>query len=120
MVSSILVSIFWPAAALGIYTLSGVVIQIRTHQGFGVMRIIFIAVLVANLRGIWISASWPEPAREDPTAQPHLTLFDRISDRLPAILWPRLRWLFYVLALLEILGLTMFLFPIGSGAGLPA
>jgi hypothetical protein len=106
--------------ALALYTLSGVVLQMGANQGFGVMRILFMATLLANVRGIWISASWPKPVPEDTPEQTALTFFDKVSDRLPALLWPRLKWLFYILAALEILGLAAMLFPIGSGTGLPA
>jgi hypothetical protein len=90
--------------ALSMYTLSGISIQLRSHQGFGVLRILFIAVLLANVRGIWISAAWPEP-EPDPHPLTAPSLFDRMSDRLPGILWPRTAWLFYILAALEVLGL---------------
>lgn len=102
--------------ALVLYTLSGVALQMRTGQGFGAMRFIFMAVLLANARGIWLSAAWPE-ASVDSTSTAFMTFFDRVSDRLPAILWPRLFWLFYILAALELVGLCTMLFPISPGSG---
>src|SRR5215467_13878026 len=37
------------AIALALYTLSGFALQVTTNQGFSIMRIIFIAVLLANV-----------------------------------------------------------------------
>lgn len=102
--------------ALVFYSLSGVAIQVRTGQGFGAMRFIFMAILLANVRGIWLSAAWPEP-EPDPAPPSTMTFLDRISDRLPSILWPRMAWLFYVLAVFELLGLGMIMFPIAPGTG---
>lgn len=99
-----------------LYALSGLAIQIRTGQGFGIMWIIFTAILLANVRGIWLSAGWPDP-EPDATPSASMTFLDRVSDRLPAILWPRLIWLFYILAALEVLGLCMLLLPISPGTG---
>ena len=103
--------------ALTTYTLGDVALQLRAQQGFGIVRIIFIAVLLANVRGIWLSASWPEPVPE-PDAPAPLTFFDWISDRLPFFLSPRMAWLFYILAALELLGLSAILFPIAPNTGL--
>ena len=102
--------------ALVLYSLSGVAIQMRSGQGFGAMRFIFMAILLANARGIWLSAGWPKP-EPDPTPSSSMTFFDRVSDRLPAVLWPRMVWLFYILAVLELLGLCMMLFPIAADTG---
>lgn len=104
-------------AAFAAYLLSGLVMQRYGGNGFGIARIIFLALLFANIRGSWKSAAWP---RTDPeAASPRLsqTFGDRIVNRVPAVLWPRTRYLFYVLAVLEILILLVALFvPLGAPA----
>jgi hypothetical protein len=102
--------------AFFLYALSGLAMQIRTGQGFGIMWLIFVAILLANVRGIWLSAAWPELATEPPPPGT-MTLLDRTSDRLPAMLWPRMAWLFYILTALEVVGLGLLLF---SGASRPS
>jgi hypothetical protein len=94
--------------AFFIYAFSGLALQIRTGQGFGIMWLIFVAILLANVRGIWLSAAWPES-----TLPGSMTLLDRVSDQLPAILWPRMAWLFYILAALEVVGLVMLFITAG-------
>lgn len=44
--------------AFGVYLLSGIVLQITVGQGFNIIRMIFLALLLANIRGMWLSASW--------------------------------------------------------------
>jgi hypothetical protein len=84
------------------YLLSALVLQRNTGNGFGIVTIIFLALLLANVRGNWLSASWvPDP---DSTAYPerlNQTLGDKLSDQLPMFLWPKGRFVFYVLAAVQ-------------------
>src|SRR3954447_9716094 len=45
-------------AAFSAYLLSAVVMQRYTGQGFGTVRIVFLALLLANIRGNWLAARW--------------------------------------------------------------
>lgn len=70
--------------------------------GLGVVRIIFLALLLANARGIWLSYRWERSAAEPPPVRLAQTLADKLSDQLPTFLWPKTRVLFYVFATIEV------------------
>ena len=93
-----------------VYLLSGIDVQVSGGQGFGILKSVFLALMLANIRGMWLSASWPKdgsaPFRLD------LTWRDKLSDQWPQEIWPRLEWIFYVLALLEVLALLTQLFMV--------
>jgi predicted acyltransferase len=40
------------------YLLSALVLQRYTGNGFGIVRIIFLALLFANIRGNWLATRW--------------------------------------------------------------
>ncbi|MGC4050654.1 MAG: hypothetical protein QM757_14865 [Paludibaculum sp.] len=98
------------AAFVG-YLLSGFVLQRYAGNGFGVGRIIFLALLFANIRGNWLAARWAsEEQLEYPPMRLNQTLADKLSDQLPIWLWPKVRIAFYVIAVLEITFLLLALF----------
>ncbi len=79
---------------------------------FSVLRIIFTALLLSNLRATWIASRW-KPDSEEAVLPPRLneTFFDKIADQLPQWLWPKI-WIPYyifvvVLIALFFLGLAM-------------
>ena len=100
-------------AAFLTYLLSGVLLQFNMGAGGGVVRIIFLALLFANVRGNWLSARWEKDSQE-PVASMRLseTLADKFADQLPPLLWPKGRFIFYGLAVLEIAGLLIALFTL--------
>src|SRR5882724_7885769 len=63
----------------------------------GVLRIIFAALLLSNLRGTWIAASW-KPESEEAVLPPRMneTFFDKLVDQLPPWLWPKIRIAYYI------------------------
>ena len=79
-------------------------------SGVNIVRIIFSALLLSNVRAIWLAAHW-EPGTEQTEAPPRLneTLGDKYSDQLPRWLWPKVRYLYYGFA---------FIFLILATAGL--
>ena len=88
---------------LGTFLLGAVVV-------IGVMRIVFLALLFANIRGNWLSARWAAEAAETAGMDRlNETLADKLSDQLPAILWPKARYLFYPLAVMEVVGILVLL-----------
>ncbi len=94
-------------------------IQKYAGQGFGIVRIIFLALLLANVRGMWLSARWPKTEAEPPAVRLSQTLGDKLSDQMPTFLWPRIRVLFYILAVIEVALLVLGLFaPRKLGQGL--
>jgi hypothetical protein len=88
--------------AFSAYFLSGLVLQRYTGNGFGILRIIFLALLFSNIRGNWLSARWAKDQEAVPLPRLNQTIGDKLSDQLPAFLWPKIRFLFYVLAGIEI------------------
>jgi hypothetical protein len=98
-------------SAFTVYLLSGFVLQRYAGNGFGIARIIFLALLFANIRGNWLSARWKKEL--DVAILPVSTnrsLGDRLADQLPTFLWPKTRFVFYVLAAVELAALSYSLF----------
>src|SRR5262249_22645516 len=78
-----------------------IVQQRYTGQGFGFGSLFFVVLLLANIRGIVLSARWLKTAA-DAIPRLNATLGDRPSDSLPMFLWPKTKYLLYVLATVEI------------------
>lgn len=87
-------------AAFAMYLLDGVAMQLQTGQGFGVMRLIFLALLLANVRGIWLSASFQPSESDPPPVRLNENWRDELADQWPAAIWPWGRYVFYVLTAL--------------------
>ncbi|MBY0502936.1 MAG: hypothetical protein K2X03_03435 [Bryobacteraceae bacterium] len=88
--------------ALAIYSLTTFIL-LRIGQ-FGVVRIFMMALLLANVRGIWLTARFRAEAQEPPPLPMDRTWSERLSDRLPLAVWPWGRWLFYLLLPLMLAG----------------
>jgi drug/metabolite transporter superfamily protein YnfA len=72
------------------------------------VRIIFLALLFANIRGNWLSTRWLKAARIDIVpARQSATISDKLADQLPTFLWPKVRFIFYLMAAVEIGGLFL-------------
>lgn len=65
--------------------------------GIGVVRIIVIALLVSNLRATWIADHW-KPESEEAALPPRFseTFFDKLADRWPSFIWPKVKILYYI------------------------
>ena len=78
----------------------------------GVLRIILTALLFSNMRATWLASQWT-PGSEEAALPPRFndTLMDKFADQLPSILWPPLRWVYYVFSvgylILTVIGLGM-------------
>jgi hypothetical protein len=101
------------AATLLFYYLGGVGVRERSRYaaaavllmylidtfftGIGVIRILFGALLLSNMRATWIASQW-KPDSEEAALPPRLseTMADRFADQLPQWLWPKLRIPYYV------------------------
>jgi len=98
----------------GVYALGTVLIIRNSYAGggsSGIIRFVFCALLLANVRAIWIASKWREAGNADESPAPLSdTITDKLADRLPALLWPKARWVFYALAGLEFAGLALELF----------
>ena len=69
-------------------------------SGIGVIRILFSALLLSNFRATWIAAQW-RPESEEAAMPPRLgeTWSDKFADTLPAWLWPKIRYIYYILSI---------------------
>jgi hypothetical protein len=89
------------------------------YTGPSVLRIILAAVLLSNLRATWIASSW-QPGSSEASLPPRLseTWGDKFVDKLPMLLWPKVRILYYVLSacllLLSAIGLVSILLRRGA------
>jgi hypothetical protein len=82
--------------------------------GPSVVKILFAALLLSNLRATWIASHW-SPTSEQAALPPRFneTWGDKLADQLPMWLWPKLRIPYYVLSgcflLLAVIGLLTIL-----------
>ncbi len=89
-------------AAFSANLLTALVAAIHTGVGFEVVTIIFIELLFANIRGNWVSARWEKDGQVDiASMRLNQTMGDKFADQLPTFVWPKVRFVFYVLAGLE-------------------
>jgi hypothetical protein len=65
--------------------------------GFGVLRIIIMALLLSNLRATWIAGNW-KPDSEEAVLPPRMgeTFADKFSDQWPAFIWPKVKVIYYI------------------------
>jgi hypothetical protein len=77
--------------------LASTLLLLTSSPGIGVVRIIVIALLFSNLRATWIASS-RKPESEEATLPPRMgeTFADKLSDKWPAFIWPKIKWLYYV------------------------
>lgn len=67
--------------------------------GPSVVRVILASVLLSNLRATWIASNW-HPGSSEASLPPRLsdTWGDKFVDKLPMLLWPKVRVFYYVLS----------------------
>src|SRR3984957_3990332 len=65
--------------------------------GGGVVKVIIIGLLLSNLRATWIAGNW-KPESEEAALPPRFgeTFFDKLADRWPAFIWPKVKVLYYI------------------------
>lgn len=63
----------------------------------GVVRIFISGLLLSNVRATWLASQWV-PGSEEAAIPPRFaqTIGDKFVDKLPAILWPKLRIVYYI------------------------
>lgn len=91
-------------SAFAVHLLGAMVAQRATGMGFGLVTLIILALLAANMRGIWQSSQWKRDDEIAPPERLNQTLADKLSDQMPAVIWPKIRYLQYVVAAFMILG----------------
>ncbi len=64
-----------------------------------ILRVFIAAILLSNLRAVWISSRW-KPESDEAILPPRLgeTWGDKFGDKLPMWLWPKVRIPYYVLS----------------------
>jgi hypothetical protein len=83
--------------------------------GPSIIRILFAALLLSNLRATWIAATW-RPESEDAILPPRFgeTWSDKFADQLPMWLWPKVRIPYYVFSacflVVVAIGMTLIMF----------
>jgi hypothetical protein len=77
--------------------LASFILLFATSPGIGVVKVIVIALLLSNLRATWIASGW-KPDSEEAALPPRLgeTFFDKLADKWPAFIWPKVKWLYYI------------------------
>jgi|HubBroStandDraft_5_1064220.scaffolds.fasta_scaffold01475_2 hypothetical protein len=68
--------------------------------GIGVLRILLAALLLSNMRAIWIASRW-KPDSAEAVVPPRFsdTWSDKFADQLPQFLWPKIRILYYIFSI---------------------
>jgi hypothetical protein len=95
-----------PAAAVLIFLLyvldafGSILILGGAALGNPFVKIVVVMLLLANIRATILSEKW----RGDELPERSITtLTDKVANQLPPILWPKLRWVFFVLAPLTLM-----------------
>ena len=76
--------------------------------GLGIVKIVLCALLLANFRATWMASRWkPDSAEAVPPPRWNQSWSDKFADKLPAWLWPKVRYPYYTLSVfyLGLLGL---------------
>jgi hypothetical protein len=93
-------------AAFAIYLLGQIAAIRLTGQGVGILPILFSALLLSNVRGTWLASQAAFSAGDFDRERLNETMADRIADQWPRILWPRMKWLFWLLTAIECISLV--------------
>ena len=97
------VSLMAAAMVFFVYVLDTLV-QAASFEMRGVLRIIFAAVLLSNLRATFLASRWkPVAEGEDRPTRFAETWSDKFVDQMPAKLWPALQIPFIILGICMIL-----------------
>jgi hypothetical protein len=63
-------------------------------------RHVIFALLLANVRGTWLSARWSRFHTGESDEPSNETVWDKISGSVPSFLWPKIRLVFYAYAVI--------------------
>jgi hypothetical protein len=68
-------------------------------SGPSIIKVLFAALLLANLRAIWIASHWrPDSEEAIPAPRWSENWSDKFADQLPMWLWPKIRIPYYFLS----------------------
>lgn len=88
---------FAAAAAFVLYLLSQFVVT-----NFSISSLIFLALLLSNIRATWLSAKWLANGTEPPSLPLNETWMDKAVDVAPPMIWPWAQWVYYLYAAGEV------------------
>lgn len=93
------------AASVFVIYLLNVITNAWVAHSFGIVSIIFLALLFSNVRGTWMAHRFAteHPLQETPPGTATFT------DVLPRVIWPVGRWFYYVLTPAELIALSALL-----------
>ncbi len=80
---------------------------LRGQNPVGIVSIIITALLIANVRAIWLAQNLAARRTEPPMLPLQATLGDYFASTLPLKVWPWMKWVFWALTTLFVFGLTM-------------
>jgi hypothetical protein len=85
---------FAAAVVFALFVLDSIV------SGLGIPRLIIIGLLLSNLRATWIATHW-KPESNEAALPPRFneSWSDKFADVWPTYLWPKVRILYYALAI---------------------
>ena len=100
-------------------TLAYYIVDYFAAPGFSIVRIIFTALLLSNLRATWIADHW-KPDSEEAALPPRMadTFFDKLADKWPAFIWPKVKVVYYIfsVAFLAVIVAGVIVMRIRAGA----
>ena len=106
---------FAAVSAFVIYLLD-IVLSLRgSFEPWLFLRLLFLALLAANIRATFLAAKWAETRTEPPPLPVRGGLFDSFGDVWPRKIWPAGQYVFYVLTFLMALFLVVALAMVAFG-----
>jgi len=100
--------------ALIVYVGNSVLLLAQSGSGAGVVRIIVMGLLLSNVRATFLAAKWRAAGMANAVHEvpPDLnpTFWDKFSTRMPRAVWPKARFVYYVMAALSCLGIVVLMF----------
>lgn len=77
--------------------LASFLFSLLNSPGISVIKVIIIALLFSNLRATWIAGNWKTDS-EEAALPPRFaeTFFDKFADKWPALVWPKVKILYYI------------------------
>lgn len=129
-ISGAFVSVFYYFGGVGVrersrYAAAVVLILYATDAltslGNPALKILFTALLLANLRATWIASRWkPEADQAAPIPRFSETWGDKFADQLPMWLWPKLRIPYYIFSACFLVVVAIGIAILMHRSGLPA
>ncbi|MBE0657516.1 MAG: hypothetical protein IH602_07480 [Bryobacteraceae bacterium] len=96
---------FAAVSVFAVYLLSCIGATRHAGMAFDALTVILIALLLANVRSVFLSARWAKSGLQVEIPRLSTTLGDKLSDQFPKWVWPKGRYAFYVMAVLLVLPL---------------